>query len=238
LLPIIAAITLAASFISGLSGFGFGLVAMAILPLLMGIKLANAFVSFCGLAIFTGLTIPLRKHIAWKALLPLVVGLVLGVPIGVYGLVNLPEGLLLKILACVILSYVGFALFVRQRVHFLMDRRWGYLAGFISGIISGALSAGGPPAIMYCDSLNLDKKGFKATMQVFFIAMILYKIPIFYMAGLLTGELWRTLLYYSPFVALGTVVGVLLFHRLSDLWFRRVVLFLLTSFAVLMFIKS
>jgi uncharacterized membrane protein YfcA len=118
-----------------------------------------------------------------------------------------------------------------------MDRRWGYLAGFIGGIISGALSAGGPPVIMYCDSLNLGKKGFKATLQVYFVLMILYKIPLFYISGLLTEELWGILLYYSPVVAAGTVAGILLFHRLSDLWFRRIVLFLLTVFAVIMIVK-
>ncbi len=235
---IIAATTLAASFISGLSGFGFGLVAMALLPLLIGIKLANAFVSFCGLAIFATMTVPLRRHIVWRALLPLLAGTALGVPIGVYGLVNLPEGLLLKILAAFILSYVGFSLLIQNRAHFHMDRRWGYLAGLVGGIISGALSAGGPPVIMYCDSLNLGKKEFKATVQVYFICIILYKIPLFYITGLLTAQLWRTLLYYSPFVAVGTAGGVLLFHRLSDLWFRRVVLILLTTFAVLMFVKS
>ena len=235
---IVAATTLTASFISGLSGFGFGLVAMAVLPLLFGIKLANAFVSFCGLAIFTSLTIPLRKHIAWKALLPLLIGASLGVPIGLYGLVNLPESLLLKVLAGFILSYIAFTILSYNKVHFHMDRRWGYLAGFAGGIISGALSAGGPPVIMYCDSLNLGKKEFKATLQAFFVLMILYKIPLFYLTGLLTEELWRTLLYYSPFVAAGTACGVLLFHRLSDLWFRRVVLILLAAFAVVMIVKS
>jgi hypothetical protein len=235
---LIAATTLAASFISGLSGFGFGLVAMALLPLLIGIKLANAFVSFCTLTIFTSLTIPLRKHIVWKTLLPLLAGTALGVPIGVYGLVNLPEGLLLKILAGFILSYVVFALLTQNSNHFRMNPRWGYLAGFAGGIISGALSAGGPPVIMYCDSMNLGKKGFKATLQAYFVLMILYKIPLFYLTGLLTPELWRTLLYYSPFVAAGTVGGVLLFRRLSDLWFHRVVLVLLTAFAVIMFVKS
>jgi uncharacterized membrane protein YfcA len=235
---IIAATTLAASFISGLSGFGFGLVAMALLPLLMGIKLANAFVSFCGLAIFASLTIPLRKHIAWKTLVPLLVGTALGVPIGIYVLVNLPEALLLKILAGFILTYVAYTLLTQNKAHFHMDRRWGYLAGFASGIISGALSAGGPPVIMYCDSLDLGKKGFKATLQVYFVLMILYKIPLLYVTGLLTAELWRTLLYYSPFVAAGTAGGVLLFRRLSDRWFHRLVLILLTAFAVIMIVKS
>jgi uncharacterized membrane protein YfcA len=108
----------------------------------------------------------------------------------------------------------------------------------IGGIISGSLSAGGPPVIMYCDSLNLGKRGFKATLQVYFVLMIMYKIPMFYIAGLLTPELWRTLLYYSPLVAAGTAGGVVLFHRLSDLWFRRIVLLLLTAFAVIMIVKS
>jgi uncharacterized membrane protein YfcA len=238
MLWIIASTTLAASFISGLSGFGFGLVAMALLPLLIGIKLASAFVSFCGLAIFATLTIPLRKNIAWKTLLPLLVGAAPGVPIGIYGLINLPEPLLLKILAGFILSYVIFALITQKREHFHLDRRWGYLAGFIGGIISGALSAGGPPVIMYCDSLDLGKRGFKATLQVYFVLMVLYKIPMFYLAGLLTHELWRTLLYYSPFVAAGTAGGMVLFQRLSELWFRRIVLMLLTVLAVVMFVKS
>jgi uncharacterized membrane protein YfcA len=235
---LIASTTLAASFISGLSGFGFGLVAMALLPLLLGVKLANAFVSFCSLAIFATLTIPLRKHIAWRTLLPLLAGTAPGVPLGIYGLVNLPEPLLLKILAGFILSYVVFALLTQKREHFHIDRRWGYLAGLIGGIISGALSAGGPPAIMYCYSLDLGKREFRATLQVYFVLMILYKIPMLYIAGLLVPELWRTLLYYSPFVAVGTAGGMLLFRRLSDRWFRRVVLILLTAFAVVMFVKS
>jgi uncharacterized membrane protein YfcA len=235
---IIAAVTLAASLISGLSGFGFGLVAMSALPLFVGIRLANAFVSICSLTIFAVLTIGLRKHVAWKALLSLFVGVAAGIPIGVYGLVNLPEGVLLKILAGFILSYVLFALLVQNRVRMRMDHRWGYLAGFLAGIISGALSAGGPPVIMYCNSLDLGKKGFKATMQAFFVLMIAYKLPFMYVSGLLTGELWRTVLYYSPFAAAGTAAGALLFRRLSDLWFRRVVLLLLTATAVTMFVKS
>jgi uncharacterized membrane protein YfcA len=228
----------AASFVAGLSGFGLGLIAMSVLPLLISIKLANPLVSILAAAIFGGLSIPLRRSIDWKAAGRLLAGAAVGTPIGIYGLVALDERVLLVGMGIFILVYVAYALLFQERLRPRLDLRWGYLAGLIGGTIGGALSVGGPPIVIYCTALDLDKRSLKATIQAYFAALMLYKFPMFWASGLLTAALGRLLAVAAPFAAAGTILGLLAFRHLSDRWFRRVVLGLLVVAAVLLLVKN
>ncbi len=235
---VLAAVTLVASFVAGLSGFGFGLIAMAIVPLFIGIKVAGPFVSVCSFLIFTVLVVPVRRDINWKFLIPLLVGSAAGVPVGVYGLAVLDNAVLLRIMGVFLLLYVAFALTLQPRLRTRLDRRWGYAAGLLGGAIAGALSTGGPPVAVYFTAVDLDKSRFKATMMAYLVLMIGYKIALFYASGLLGAEVWRTVLYYLLPVALGTTAGMLAFRWIRERWFRLVVLLLLLGSAVAMLVKA
>jgi uncharacterized membrane protein YfcA len=210
---------------------------MSVLPLLISIKVANPLVSILSAAIFGGMSIPLRRFIDWKAVGRLLAGAAVGIPIGIYGLVALDERVLLVAMGVFILTYVGYALLLQERLRPRLDPRWGYLAGLVGGTIGGALSVGGPPIVIYCSALELDKRALKATIQAYFALLMLYKLPMFWASGLLTAELGGLLLVAAPFAAGGTLLGMLAFRRLSDRWFRRVVLGLLVVAAVLLLIK-
>ena len=228
----------AATFVGGLSGFGTGIVAMGVLPLVISIKVANPLVTIVSAAIFGALSVFAWREIDWKTVLRLLAGAALGIPLGIYGLVALEERVLLVGLGIFILAYVAYALFLQERLRLRVGPRWGFPAGLIGGTISGALNAGGPPIVIYCSALQLDKRHLKATLQAYFAFMGLYKLPLFWAAGLFTAELGRLLASITPFAAAGTVLGMLAFGKLSDRWFRLVVLALLAFAALLLLVKS
>jgi uncharacterized membrane protein YfcA len=117
------------------------------------------------------------------------------------------------------------------------DPRYGYFAGFLGGAVGGVLSTGGPFVLVFYDSLDMDKRRFKATIMFYYIILILYKIPFFYVTGLLTMELWQTLIYYMPAVAVGTAGGMIAFRHVSERLFRLIILALLALFGMVMLIK-
>ncbi len=234
LIPVI----LTAAFISGLSGFGYGIIAMAVLPLFIGLLAANVVVSMSGLLMFILLTVPLRKDIQWRALLYLSIGMAAGVPIGVYGLVALNENLLLLLLGLIILFYVLYSSFLSQRWHLKLNLRYAFPAGFLGGLIAGALSSGGPPVIIFCSAMGWNKRQFKATIQSFLILVIVYKLVLFVITGVITRELWVMSLLYSPIAIGATLVGMMVFKYLRDRTFRWIVLGVLFVMAVILIGKS
>ena len=73
-----------ANFVLGLVGFGNGLVAMALLPFLMSPVTAIAVLTIYTVFLSATIFVPLRRHLLPGPVLDMLVGTVLGVPVGVW----------------------------------------------------------------------------------------------------------------------------------------------------------
>jgi uncharacterized membrane protein YfcA len=80
-----------AGFAQGLTGFGFGLVAISLLPLMMNLKEATALTALLNLVVCSMTFYSLRRHYHWRRGWGLIVGASLGVPLGVYMLISRPN---------------------------------------------------------------------------------------------------------------------------------------------------
>ena len=105
-LLIMAVITLAAAFTQGASGFGFGMVSMSLLPLVLEPRSAVPFVAVFGMVTNLGLIWELKAWRSWRDALPLLGGGVLGIPLGVAFLRGAPPALFYLCLGVVILVWV------------------------------------------------------------------------------------------------------------------------------------
>jgi len=100
---VIATGLLLAAFAVGLTGYGFGLIAMGILPYVVTVTDANGLVAVLGLVVTLTSLVPRIRQVRLRVLLPLLVGALAGVPLGVLVLVRLDERLLRALLGAVIL---------------------------------------------------------------------------------------------------------------------------------------
>ena len=85
---VLALLTVIASFIAGVSGFGFAVFLMSFFPMLLGVKDANVLVSLAGIGITIYLFVPLRKKVKWWIVARVLAGMAIGIPAGVWVLVS------------------------------------------------------------------------------------------------------------------------------------------------------
>ncbi len=165
---IIAIIFLLAGFTQGFSGFGAALIAVPLLILIMDVKIAVPLCVLNGLLITSYLTVRLWRHLDWKKISPPLIGALPGIYAGVFFLKNAPEGMIKTMLGVMLIGYGLYRLALRPAPK-AIHSAWSYVAGFATGAISAAISAGGPPAIIYTTLSGWEKDEIKATLSGFFL---------------------------------------------------------------------
>jgi len=235
---IVLATVLLAGFVSGLAGFGFGLVLMAILPYLLSVRVVAPLATLYIPLVFLATIIPVRKHLDWKVLLPVLVGAAVGVPLGVWGLASFPETVVKRVLGAAILAICAYELVLGRRKAVQMRHEWGLPIGLFAGLLTGAFATGGPPVMIYLTARSESRFAIKAAASAYFIVASLYKVPFLWIHRLLTWEVIRLALFMAPAAAAGVVAGMLLFHKVSNKVFRIVVLLLLSVAGLLLVIGA
>lgn len=122
------------------------------------------------------------------------------------------------------LLFLAQRLFFPPRADAPPPPRWlGWLLGLASGFTSFVAHAGGPPVNAYVLPLRLPPVTFAATMAVFFAAVNASKWIPYAWLGLIDLRNMATALVLMPLAPLGVWMGVRLVHRVSGVWFYRLV---------------
>ncbi len=221
---LLAAVVFGAAFTQGVTGFGSGLVAMALIPLFLDLPDAVAVVAILSLGVNGTIMIQLRRSVERRKALPMVLGALAGVPFGVWALKSLDAGLLKLVLGLILVGYVLYAFVGGDRRRFTVGDWWGLLAGSLGGVLGGAFNTSGPPVILYVTLKDWDKDAIKASLQVFFVAISLTAIPLHVVAGNIRTEHLPLAGAGLPALLGGVWVGTKVYDRIDSEAFRKVVL--------------
>ena len=215
-----------AVFTQSLTGFGSGLIAMALLPELLGIQVAAPLVALlCG-TLELVLLVRYRSAIKFKSVWRLIIASIVGVPLGIYAVARLDENIILAGLGIVLAGYALYAL-LNLKLPELKQNAWAYFAGFVGGILGGAYNTNGPPVIIYGSCRKWEPAEFKGNLQGFFIINSIMIIVSHAVSRHFTTQVWQDYLLILPVLALGVLVGVRMDRYLNPLVFRKIVLVLL-----------
>lgn len=214
------------AFTQSLTGFGVALVAMAILPSLVGLKVATPLVAMSALTLESLLLFRYRKSFQVKSVWMLMVASLVAVPFGVYVLSRFDEQVALFVLGFVIAGYALYAL-IGLRLPELQHPLWAGLAGLISGMLSGAYNTGGPPAVIYGNCRKWSPQEFKSNLSGFFIMNSFTVVFTHFLSGHVTREVLHFFWWGLPAVAIGFLAGQSLDRWLNPELFRKIVLVVL-----------
>lgn len=206
-LAITLAILLAAYFIRGITGFGSGLIAV---PLLAHLAPLQFVVPLCLVLDFSA-SLALSRHgrhqVRWDEIRPLLPFTILGIVLGSLLLLNLPREPLLIGLGLFVMLF-GMRYVLNLHGEGTLSRRWAPPAGLLGGMIGALFGTGGPPYVIYLTHRLRDKFELRATFSGLFLLEGALRILSFLVAGLLLqAELFRTLLFALPVMALGLFLG-------------------------------
>lgn len=170
------------------------------------------------------------RYAHWRSLSWMLVGVVIGLPLGTWALVSVPARPMRLILgATVLIAVILMASGFRSTA--LPGARGSVAVGSVSGALNGAFAMGGPPAIlMYFSSPSQVRTG-RASLVVFFLFTDLLGTASAGVGGLITIDLLRQVLMLVPVTLLGVALGSWWFRRTGAKYFRRYVLWLLAVLA-------
>jgi uncharacterized membrane protein YfcA len=202
----------------------------------MDIKEAIPLVALFGLVNNTYLIIKLKAHVEYRELKSLIIGAVLGIPLGALFLSKAEPGLIEIILGIIILIFVLFTNFnlIKQKE---ISLNWGYMFGALSGLFGGAFNINGPPVLIYFYIMGWDKFKLKASITGFFIFSSITIVAMHIATGVTTQKVFFNFIYILPVVIAGMIIGYNLFHKVSTKLYNRIILIGLTIIAISMILR-
>jgi len=215
-------------FVQGLSGFAFGLTAMAIWAWSIEPVPAGPLVAF-GTLFGQLLSIgTVRRGLDAGLIWPFVAGGILGVPLGVALLPHL-DPLMFKLGVGVLLLLWCPAMLVSREIPRITGggRLADGLVGWIGGIMCGIAGLNGPAPTLWTTLRGWERDRQRAVFQTFSLVTQALTITSYLATGIIrAGSAWLFAVVVPAMLA-PTLIGARLYRSFSDTGFRRVVLGLL-----------
>jgi uncharacterized membrane protein YfcA len=218
-----------AGMVQGVTGFGFGMVAMAAWTPVIGPKNANLLVTpLAGVTILVALW-QVRREVDWRRALPLGIGGLLGTPVGVFILFHSDPILLRRLIG----GGIIVAAMTSLRGVCPADKPawpgWALAAGMLGGVMAGVVAMAGPPAVVYTYRQPWALPRIKATLLCYFALTVGYRLALFIGSGAYTPWLTHSMAFLVPLAALATWTG----SRLSEHLPRRLIEWIVAGLLIL-----
>lgn len=219
---LIAAIVFVAAFAQSLTGFGFALMMMPLVTVVLGVRTAAPVVALAALTVYSVNLVRYRRSINVPEVLRLGVASAAGVPVGIWVLSNADEKVVMRILGLILVAYAGYSL-LQPKTRRVLSRGWVYPAGFLAGCFGGAYNTPGPPVIVYGSMRQWPRDEFRAVLQALFFLNGILVVASHAFAEHLTKQVLVYYLYAVPALAVGILVGTVVDPRIDQNQFRRIV---------------
>lgn len=216
-------VTFTAATIAGMTGFGYGLVSV---PLLLLVLPPRVVVPAITMHIFlTAILILLDviRQVDLRRIWPMMLTGLLGLPLGVYVLLVLSEAAL-KTIVGVVIVFFALALLLGLNLEIKNERIAFLPVGIASGLLASGIAMAAPPVILFFSNQGLRKHVFRANLAAYFLFLNAVAIPAHMASGLFTGEVVRYALFFLPTLGAGMALGIFLSRRVAEAHFQRVVL--------------
>lgn len=223
--------------VRGFSGFGFGLVAVPMLSLILDPRQAVGIAMILQAASGVLVLWDSWRAVAWGLMGSLCVGTAGTMWLGLLVLDRAPADTIRLYLAVIVIVAAGLiASGVRYRGR--LNAGIGAATGAVAGFLNGLSGMGGPPVIVLLLGSRLSAEASRATMSAFFTVLGVFTA----LGAVVLGHLSRGDMLVSaalvPVLFAATAAGTALFGRFGGAWYRPVALAILVVLAISIFARS
>jgi hypothetical protein len=227
------AVVLLASTLSSIAGFAFSAICGVMLLHMMSDPLRVVeIMMMCSIAIQSLSVATLWRDVEWRELLTFLAGGTIGLPFGVWLLLNLGHVGFRQAVGALLTAYAAYALLKRPVIIKSGSSLVDACVGFLGGITGGLAGFPGAAVTIWCGMQGWEKRRQRGIYQPFILIMqILALLLIQIMRPSATRSVGLSLvpLEFVPVALLGTWFGLAIFRRLSDRTFTLAVNLLLLA---------
>ena len=218
-------LTIIASFIQRVSGFGFGIFVMMFFPFFLPSYGESVMLSGL-LAGSTALMIALRnwQYIRWNLMGRVVLFNVVASYLATEYMNSLGNDTMKQCLGVVLILIALYFLFGEGKMGRIFKSKLAQVTiGSISGVMGGMFAMPGPPLVLYCISTIDDKREYVTTLQAFSVVMNLCYTLFRFKAGFYSEDTWLWWLVGLMGAVIGSSVGARCFERISSRTLKYIV---------------
>ncbi len=221
-----------------LLGFGAGLIAVGSLALLMPeVRDVVVLLFLVNLPAELYVVTTSWRKIAWRGVLVIFAGVIVGIPLGSWLLDRGDPTFLLTLLGVVLVVVGAVSLAAPSHRDNRLPTWIAPPVGLLSGVLAGLFGTGGPPLIFYYQVRGVDKTVFRGSLMAIFLMMTVVRVPSYAVLGLVTEtRLWSALAVF-PAALLGAWLGNRIHLRIDEMTFRRLVSAALVLIGVLLLLR-
>ena len=232
LLALSSAAILLAAIVRGFSGFGFSLLSITAISLILPVAQIVPSIFLLEIAASINLIPGIWREIHWRSLTWLMVGYVIGLPLGGYALIHAPEAPAQIVLGVFV---IGTAILMLRGFHLARTPAApaSTATGAASGVLNGAFGIGGPPVVLFYFSTPGAAAIGRASIIFFFLFTDLLGVGYFATQGIVTAQSFVQAALWLPALLIGVWIGAHGFRRMNQDAFRRWVLVILIALALL-----
>ncbi len=212
-----------AGIVTGLTGFGFALVSVPLLLLVMPPASVVTAVLVIGWMTSTVNALTSRRHVEPRLLAVLLPTSLIGMIVGGYALrwIQAPA---LKLIAALLVITFTLLLAVRRRPGRPPGRRGQALVGAASGVLTTSVGLSGPPVVLLMSAALPDKHRSRATLAAYFALTSPLGLATLLLQGNAPSGAWTAAAVLVPVALLGRFVGSRLHRRTPPVLFRGLTL--------------
>lgn len=204
-------------------GFGFSVIVVAVLPLMLPYQKAIAINICLALVNNVYLSTRNRKNIEWKVLLPMAIpSLIVGAFFSNLSF-SFNQELLMTCLGYMLVAISLYTFIFSKKVSITPTPLNGSVIGVISGVCYGLFSIGGPTAAIYLLPALKDKNKYFAALVTYFAMSNILNLSIRLMHHSLELADFRYVIVGLAAMFTGTTIGRIGFRKIKQEVFSKVV---------------
>ena len=221
-----------AAIVQSMTGFGFALLIVPPLVLLLGPREAVVIANVVGTALAGAMLTRLHAEVQWATAFLLIGASLAGMPIGLLVLTQTSPDVLQVLIAVTVIVFT-LLLMSGLSLGSQLTRTGSIMTGLVAGTLRTSTSMAGPPIVLYLQGTAMPSGVFRSTITAFFFLSGLGAVLVFAGEGSLTGELALVGVASAPAVYAGLRVGANLYGRIGEARFRGLVFAVLIASALM-----
>ena len=218
--------------LQGIFGFGSALLAMPLLSLILGVKVATPVFALLAATANILMILTSWQKVELSSLWRLAIATLPGIICGV-GLLHLvPSIWMMRALGLFLIGFGGYGLGKFQLPE--IAENWAYGFGFLAGVLGSAYNINGPPIVIYGNMRRWNPRQFRATLPCYFCLSAPSIIIGHGVSGLWTQQVFQLYGLGLPAIAIAIGLGREINRRLPVQRFQQLIYFILIGLGILL----
>ncbi|WP_291861454.1 sulfite exporter TauE/SafE family protein [Marinilabilia sp.] len=208
-------VVIISSLIKGITGFGFALFSFPLLLFWYSPKEIIPVLMICNLIASILIVLQRKEHklLDKNSYLLISAGGVFTIA-GVVALSSTTGEMLVKLSGVFFIGLTFYSIRTRNKNNELPSHNY-FTAGALIGFLTGAVSVSGPPLALFLNRAKVSNRKFREIFAAFSVVTAVIAIIGYFQAGMITAQILKTSLMFSPILLAGTIVGKRLNYIMS-----------------------